>query len=82
MTNHPDNSSINRATIYGMPVEWTEGEEGHLTVYDMAPELIPADQVARVIYELRLDVNRLNAEAIAYFQKLQKVRTFVNEMER
>ena len=73
------NPHVTNATIYGQEVDWSETDEGHLTVYEMAPNLIPVDQVARVIYELRLDVTRLNAEAIGYFKRLQKIRTFANE---
>jgi hypothetical protein len=69
------------ATIFGQEVDWSETNEGHLTIYSMAPNIIPAEQVARVIYELRLDVTRLNDEAISYMQKLQKVRSFVEAQQ-
>ena len=70
---------LTNATIYGQEVDWSESDEGHQTIYEMAPNLIPADQAARVIYELRLDVTRLNSEAIDYFERLKKVRTFADE---
>lgn len=53
-------------TLHGQPADWDESEEGHLTIYAMDPALVPADQTERVIYELRLDVARLNTEAMGY----------------
>lgn len=61
--------------ISGQPEGWSETNEGHATIYEMAPSAIPADQAARVIYELRLDVERLNAEVIAA-QPIERTWTF------
>ena len=44
--------------------DWNVTEEGHHMIYEMPPEDVPVSLAARVIYELRLDVQRLNAEAI------------------
>jgi len=49
---------------FGLDEAWDQTDEGHATIYAMNPALIPAAQVARVIYELRLDVARLNDEVI------------------
>ena len=49
---------------YGKPENWTEGDEGHRTIYMMDPALIPASAAARVVYELRQDVRRLNDEVL------------------
>lgn len=49
---------------YGLDEEWDQTNEGHHAIYTMNPSDIPASQAARVIYELRLDIDRLNREAM------------------
>jgi hypothetical protein len=51
---------------------WSETEEGLLTIHDMNPGLIAPGIAARVIYELRLDVARLNSEAIEVTAKYRR----------
>ena len=51
--------------LYGREEDWDMTDKGQHTIYSMDPDLVPARDSARVIYELRLDVNRLNAEVMA-----------------
>jgi len=50
--------------IHGLPDDWSDTDEGHAAVYITDPEAVRMSHAARVIYELRLDVARLNDEAI------------------
>jgi hypothetical protein len=52
--------------LHGQPNEWDQTDDGHNTIYLMDPALIPASQVERVIYELRLDIAHLNAEVLEH----------------
>lgn len=51
-------------TLHGQPDEWSETDTGHRVIYEMNPSDIPASCAERVIYELRLDVDRLNSEVM------------------
>lgn len=53
--------------IYGYDDDWNVTEIGHFTIYSMEPEQVCFNKhaAARTIYELRLDVARLNDEVIA-----------------
>lgn len=49
---------------HGVDEEWSETDDGHRIIYFTDPSEVPARVAARVIYELRLDVDRLNNETI------------------
>lgn len=51
--------------IHGQADDWSETDYGHHFIYTADPDVIPASCAARVIYELRLDCDRLNSEVIA-----------------
>jgi hypothetical protein len=51
--------------IHGLPDDWNQTDDGHETIYTLDPNVIAFSKAARVIYELRLDVARLNDEVVA-----------------
>ena len=59
--------------IHGLHDDWNATDEGDAACYAVPPELVPAleravdavSQAARVIYELRLEITRLNDEVMA-----------------
>ena len=54
------------------PEEWDQTDEGHRTIYELDPMFIPASQAARVVYELRCDVTKLNDEVIELVERLRR----------
>jgi hypothetical protein len=60
--------------LLGLHVDWDLTDEGEHTIHTLAPDQVPVSAAARVIYELRKDVDRLNAEALEYLHRAQKLR--------
>jgi len=50
--------------IHGLHDDWNATDEGDAACYTVPPEFVPVSQAARVIYELRLDIARLNDEVM------------------
>lgn len=50
--------------FHGQHTDWHETDVGHHMIYMTDPANIPASCAERVIYELRLDIDRLNSEVM------------------
>lgn len=50
--------------IYGLDDEWNACDEGDHAIYTQPPDRIDPTHYARVVHELRQDVQRLNSEAM------------------
>ena len=55
---------MNTKLIHGLDCEWDQTDDGHRAVYKVPPDEVPVAFAARVIYELRLDCERLNSEVL------------------
>jgi|JI10StandDraft_1071094.scaffolds.fasta_scaffold12813_13 hypothetical protein len=55
---------MNTKLIHGLDCEWDQTDDGHRAVYMVPPDEVPVAFAARVIYELRLDCERLNSEVL------------------
>jgi hypothetical protein len=51
--------------------DWDLTDEGEHAIYTLAPDLVPASVTARVIYELRKDIDRLNSESMEHLRRAQ-----------
>ena len=51
--------------LHGLDHDWHATDLGDYRIYKQRPDDIPVACAARVIYELRLDIDRLNGEVMA-----------------
>ena len=58
--------------------DWDLTDEGHTMTYVADPADIPVSVAARVIHTLRLDVDRLNNEAMQYAERLRDAGLYVD----
>lgn len=68
------NTQITPDRIYGLNADWNCTDEGDTACYTTDPAEVAPEHAARVIYELRADVGRLNTEVMVAMATIRELR--------